>query len=88
MPELIRNQETVDLVVTLDQHKQGWKKQKAKVACDHYSLTYEHYKTSIFEPTLNKIDSTLQSTPTEFSFVPQSWCKITGVEIKKNDQAK
>ena len=83
MPESIKNRETVDLVVTPEQHKQGWRKQKGKVACDYYSLTNEHYKTSIFNPVLNEIDSTLQSTPTEFGFVPQSWCKITDVEIKK-----
>ena len=35
MSESIRNQETVDLVVTSGQHKQGWKKQKATVACDY-----------------------------------------------------
>ena len=45
MPESIRNRETVDLVVTPEQHKQGWKKQKATVACDYYSLTHKHYKS-------------------------------------------
>ena len=83
MPEPIRNRKTIDLVVTPEQHKQGWKKQKANVACDHFSLTHEHYKTSIFDPSLNEIDSILQSTPTKFGFVPKSWCKITDVEIKK-----
>ena len=74
MPDSIRERERgiVDLKITPAQHKEGWKKQKAKTFCDHLSLTHEHYKISIFNSSLNKIDSILQSNLTEFGFVPPS----------------
>ena len=54
------------------------------MACDYLSLTHEHYKMSISNSFLNKIDSIFQLTLTEFGFVPLSWCKITDVEIKND----
>ena len=80
VPDPIRERGTVDLKITPAQYKKGWKNKKAKIACDYLSLTHEYYKTSIFNPSLNKIDCILQSTPTEFGFVPPSWCKIIDVE--------
>ena len=52
---------------------------------NYLSLTHKRYQTSIFNSSLNRIDSILQSYSTEFGFITLSWYKITDVEIK-NDQ--
>ena len=83
MPASIRCKEKITLTVSPEDHKSAWKKQNASTACKSTALSHEHYKSAIFNKTLNYYNCMMRSIPTEMGFVPPTWCAVTDVEIQK-----
>ena len=71
------------MTVSPEEHKSAWKQQKASTACKSTALSHEHYKSAIFNESLNYYDCMMRAIPIEIGFVPPTWCAITDVEIQK-----
>ena len=83
MPASIRAKGPVNCIATLEEHRDGWKAQKARTASESSTLGFEHYKSAIFDSQLCQIDHLLRTVPLEIGFVPPSWLSITDVAILK-----
>ena len=70
MQNSIWSKDTITLLVTPEEQKSAWKKQKSSTASKSTTLTYEHQKIVIFDKSLNLFDCTMRSITTEFGFVP------------------
>jgi len=53
MPTSIQCKEKITLTVSPEEHKSTWKKQKASTAYKSTALSHEHYKSAIFNESLN-----------------------------------
>ena len=83
MTTSIRCKEKITLSVSPEEHKSTWKKQKASIECKTTDRSHEHYKSAIFNKSLNYYNCMMRSILTEIGFVPPTWCAITDVEIQK-----
>ena len=83
MPPSIQCKQKITFYVSPEEHKSEWKKQKASMACESTALSHEHYKSAIFDNSLNYYDCMMRSIPTEIGLVPPTWCAITDVKIQK-----
>jgi len=55
MPASIRAKGLLNCIATLEEHCDGWKAQKARTASESSTLSFEHYKSAIFDPELCQI---------------------------------
>ena len=49
MPVSIRAKGPVNCIATIEEHRAGWKAQKARTASDQSTIGFENYKTAIFD---------------------------------------
>ena len=79
----ITSRDTVNLVVTPKEHRQGWQKMKQRTASAYGNLGFNHYITNTYIDKLNKMDTFLRNTPLIMGFVPTNWTAITNLQILK-----
>ena len=73
----------IGVQVSVEEHRAGWKAQKARTASDQSTIGFEHYKTAIFDDELCSIACLLRTVPLEVGFVPHTWLSVTDVAILK-----
>ena len=76
MPESIRAKGPVNCIATVEEHRVGWKGQKARTASDKSTIGFEHYKTAIFDEDLCSMDCLLRTVPLEVGFVLLHGCRL------------
>jgi len=67
----IRGKDPVNCTATVEEHRAGWKAQKARTASDQSIIGFEHYKTAIFNEELCSMDCLLRAVLLEVGFVPR-----------------
>jgi hypothetical protein len=74
---------TISKEILVDENRAGWKKRRVASA-ESTGLTMDHYYVVGGEdPKLNEIDTQMHQLPYRFGFSPNSWQKITDMEILK-----
>ena len=80
-PPCIQETGPITTVITPEDNKKAWQKQKEKTASN--GLHFGHYKASAQHEQLNKFDAQTRTIPYKHGFAPQEWTEITDVEILK-----
>ena len=70
-------------VLTPEDNKEGWKKQRQHTAVDPRSLNFAHHKAATFDPELNRIDTVLRELPMKHGFAPEAWNPMADCSIPK-----
>ena len=79
----ITSRDSVNLIVTPKEHKEGWRKMKQRTASAYGNLGFNHYITNTYDEKLNEMDTFLRNTPLIMGFVPTNWKAITDLQILK-----
>jgi hypothetical protein len=69
--------------ISLDEHKQGWKKQKEKTALVNSGLSFSDHKAAIYDDNMAEIDRLMREIPYTRGFSPDLYKVITDYEILK-----
>ena len=83
IPQSLADMGPMDIKVTTNIHTQGWRKQKEATASEPTALSFSHYKAMVDHQTLASVDSQMRDIPIQHGFSPQSWRRITDIEILK-----
>ena len=83
MENSVRSLGTLDMSITPDDNRSGWKKQKERTASEPTGLGFNHYKTSCLTDDLNEVDSFLRTAPLQLGISPKLWRVITDFQIFK-----
>jgi hypothetical protein len=81
--ESVRLLGPLDMSISTDDNRTGWRKQKKRTASEPTGLGFNHYKTSCLTKDLNEIDSFLRTAPLQLGISPKLWQVITDFQIFK-----
>lgn len=82
MPENIRTSDPIDLSITLEDYKKGWKKQKENTSSQGL-LHFGHFKASIYSDSLANFDRMFLEITLKTGHILPRWQKGTDVLIPK-----
>jgi hypothetical protein len=57
----------LDMSITLEDNRSGWKKQTERTASEPTGLSFNHYKTACLTDDLNEVDSFLRTAPLQLA---------------------
>ena len=83
MEDSVRQLGPLDMAITPEDNRSGWRKQKERTASEPTGLGFNHYKTACLTDDLNEVDSFLRNTPLQLGFSPKLWRIITDFQIFK-----
>jgi hypothetical protein len=78
----IQEEGLISTTISEEENKSGWKKRKLASA-EASGLTMDHHAAGCEDPELNRIDTLFRQLPYHHGFSPDSWQRITDVEILK-----
>jgi hypothetical protein len=80
-PEILIQQGPVTVELLLEEHTQGWKRQKEAMASEPTGLSFSHYKAASQDGMISEVDRFLRNLPYQKGFSPEAWQFITDVEV-------
>ena len=83
MPDVLRVATPMVSSISVDDHIQGWEKQKEQISSAPEGLHFGHYKAGISDEDIAEFDAIMRSLPYEHGFAPDVWKGIVDVEILK-----
>jgi hypothetical protein len=70
-------------IITPEEHRQAWSRQKERTASEPTGLHFGHYKAAIQDKELCAFDAAMRSIPYHFGFSLTPWQRITDFQILK-----
>ena len=86
MPEAISRAGPIQTTISRENHRSFWLRQSSRTASEPSHLSFAHYKIACEDNNLCDIDAFLREAPLQVGFSPDTWRKITDVEILKKLQ--
>jgi hypothetical protein len=83
MEDSVRQLGPLDMSITPEDNRSGWKKQTERTASEPTGLGFNHYKTACLTDNLNEVDSFLRTAPLQLGISPKLWQVITDFQIFK-----
>ena len=83
MEDSVRDIGPLDMTITPEDNRSGWRKQKERISSEPMGLGFNHYKTACLTNDLNEVDSFLRNAPLQMGFSPKPWKLITDFQIFK-----
>ena len=83
MPDVLRVATPMVSSISVDDHIQGWEKQKEQISSAPEGLHFGHYKAGTLDEDIAEFDAIMRSLPYEHGFAPDGWKGIVDVEILK-----
>jgi hypothetical protein len=80
--ECVQEEGLISTTITEVENQSGWKKRRLASA-ESSGLTMDHHAAGCEDPLLNEIDTLFRQLPYHHGFSPDSWQRITDVEILK-----
>ena len=73
MPDVLRNATPMVSSISVDNHIQGWERQKEQVSSAPKGLHFGHYKAGISDEDIAAFDATMRSLSYEHGFAHELW---------------
>ena len=83
MPEIVRQEGRLDTNISTDEHKTGWRNQKANTAAVQSELGFKDHIAALQSTELTEIDRLVRQIPFTKGFAPDRFTHITDFQILK-----
>ena len=83
MPNVVTEAGIIAPLVTLDEHRSGWRKEKERTASVRTELTFSDFKAAAEHPGLAEIDQLLRHVPYSIGFSPTRYQRIVDFAMLK-----
>ena len=83
MEDSIRALGPLDMTITPEDNRAGWKKQTERTSSEPMGLGFNHYKAACLTDDLNKVDTFFRNFPLQMGTSPKLWKLITDFQIFK-----
>ena len=87
MPEAIKTNPMPAPHITVDSHKQGWRKAKETTSSAPQTPDFSHYISASYDNILAEMDATLREIPLIYGFAPDEWNPMADCSIPKKENA-
>ena len=71
--------------ISLQDHIEGWKKQKENTGCETSGLNFAHLKAACKHPNISVFDWQMRKLPMEIGFAPKLYRETTDCQILKKE---
>ena len=85
MPPVIQRNPMGQPKLSLEAHKQGWRKAKEHTSSDPRNPDFSHYISASYDDILAEMDRLLREVPLQCGFAPDEWNPMAGCSIPKKE---